>query len=306
MIQLNKIYNLSTIYTIKACMNLLHLQYFYVVAKEQGFTNASKALRIQQPAISRMVKLLEEDIGFKLFEKVGRNVKLTSKGMEVFKHCQKIFGSVDDLKQSFGRISGEIKGPLKIAASEPIASHFLPGILEKFLADFPHVYPNIFSGPASMLFEEIESGNLDIGIFFHTPELPEKLEIIEKKRIQYHLVVRKDLRRNKEVLESFIGSREIDDISNRNFPTLEKLRRIHPQAKIKISSNNLTAHKEMVIRGLGVSVLPDFLIHQEIKEGTLADLLPKEELVFQMKFIKRKTSVLSLAAKTFVTACVER
>ncbi|WP_374030133.1 LysR family transcriptional regulator [Bdellovibrio bacteriovorus] len=249
-------------------MNLLHLQYFYVVAKEQGFTNASKALRIQQPAISRMVKLLEDDIGFDLFEKVGRRVQLTPKGMEVFEHCQRIFGSVDDLKQSLGKISGEVKGPLKLAASEPIASHFLPEVLEKYLAKHPQVYPNIFSGPASMLLEKIENGQLELGLFFHIPDLSEKLEIFAKKEIQYHLVIRKDLRKKKDVLESFIGSREIDDSSTRKFPTLEKLRKIHPNAQIKISSNNLTAHKEMVLRGLGVSVLPEFLVPKNSKKDS--------------------------------------
>ncbi|WII71611.1 LysR family transcriptional regulator [Bdellovibrio sp. 22V] len=284
-------------------MNLLHLQYFYVVAKEQGFTNASKALRIQQPAISRMVKLLEDDIGFDLFEKVGRRVQLTPKGMEVFEHCQRIFGSVDDLKQSLGKISGEVKGPLKLAASEPIASHFLPEVLEKYLAKHPQVYPNIFSGPASMLLEKIENGQLELGLFFHIPDLSEKLEIFAKKEIQYHLVIRKDLRRKKDVLESFIGSREIDDSSTRKFPTLEKLRKIHPNAQIKISSNNLTAHKEMVLRGLGVSVLPEFLVAEELKEGLLSDLLPKEDLLFHLKFIKRKTAQLSTAAQTLMYEC---
>jgi DNA-binding transcriptional LysR family regulator len=102
-----KIYNSYILYAKKAWMNLLHLQYFYVVAKEQGFTQASRALRIQQPAISRMVKLLEEDFGFKLFEKVGRNVQLTKAGSEVFEHCKNIFGGVEDLKQSLGKISGD-------------------------------------------------------------------------------------------------------------------------------------------------------------------------------------------------------
>jgi DNA-binding transcriptional LysR family regulator len=284
-------------------MNLLHLQYFYVVAKEQGFTNASKAIRIQQPAISRMVKLLEEDLGFKLFEKVGRHVQLTSKGMEVFEHCQKIFGSVEDLKQSLGKISGEVKGSLKIAAAEPIASHFLPNILENYLGQHPQVHPSLFSGPASMLLQQIENGNLQFGIFFHIPDLPEKLEIFKKNEIQFHLVVRKTLRKKKEVVESFIGSREIDDTSTRQFPTLEKLKRKQPTAKIRLSSNNLTAHKELVLRGLGISVLPDFLIRAELKSGILADILPQEKLVFQMKFIKRKTAELSAAAQAFVSEC---
>src|SRR4051812_45778540 len=114
-------------------MNLLHLEYFYVVAKEQGFTKASRALRISQPAISRMVKSLEEDFAFSLFERVGRNVRLTSQGLEVFEKCAKIFGEVDRLKGALGQIQGECKGPLQFAAAEPIASAFIPAKLAPFL-----------------------------------------------------------------------------------------------------------------------------------------------------------------------------
>ncbi len=286
-------------------MNLLHLQYFYTVAKERGFTNASKALRIQQPAISRMVKLLEEDLGFKLFEKIGRHVQLTKEGAEVFEYCKSIFGRVDDLKQSLGKISGENKGPVLLGASEPIASHFLPSVVKVYLSNFPEVYPNIYSGPASLLFETLVKGEIEFGLFFHIPELPEKLEIFETKEVGYHLVIRKDLRRDKNVIGTFIGSREIDDTSTKRFPTLERMRKDHPQAKIKISSNNLTAHKEMVLQGIGVSVLPEFLVADDLKNGRLADLYPNESFKFKMKFIKRKTTILTRNSQELIQACLK-
>ncbi|MFZ3231241.1 MAG: LysR family transcriptional regulator [Pseudobdellovibrio sp.] len=286
-------------------MNLLHLQYFYVVAKEQGFTKASKALRIQQPAISRMVKLLEEDLGIRLFEKIGRNIHLTAQGHEVFQHCKKIFGSVEDLKQSLGQISGSCQGPLLIGASEPIVSHYIPEILTKYFQIHPLVYPNIYSGPASTIFYDLTKGLLEFGMFFHTPELPDQLEIFEVKEFRHRLVVRKDLKRNKEVISKFIGSREIDDTSTKKFPTLERLKNDYPKAYIKISSNNLTAHKSMVLNGLGVSILPDFLIKQEIKDGVLSDLYPQEKFEFKMKFTKRKSAVLSRAALDLVKICIE-
>lgn len=285
-------------------MNLLHLQYFYVVAKEGGFTNASKSLRIQQPAISRMVKLLEDDIGFKLFEKIGRHVQLTKAGSQVFEHCKVIFGSVEGLKQSLGQISGDCKGPMLVGASEPIASHFLPAIIKNYLNQFPEVYPNIYSGPASMLFELIIKGNIEFGIFFHTPELPEKLEIFETKEVRYRLVISKEFKKSKKVIESFIGSREIDYTLTKLFPTLERIRKDYPSAKIKISSNNLTSHKEMVLQGLGISILPDFLIESELKEGTLTDLYPQDTFHFKMKFIKRRTTILSNASHELVRICL--
>jgi DNA-binding transcriptional LysR family regulator len=284
-------------------MNLLHLEYFYVVAKEQGFTKASKALRIQQPAISRMVRFLEDDFGFRLFEKVGRNVQLTPAGMEVFEYCKNIFGVVDDLKQSLGKISGECKGPLYIGASEPIASRFLPSVMKDFLSRHPLVYPNIFSGPASSVFEYLVKGEVEMGLFFHVPELPAKLEIFKTTDVRFYLVIKKDLRKKKDILETFIGSREIDDTSTKRFPTLDRLRKDFPSAKIKISSNNLTAHREMVLQGMGVSILPDFLVEQDIKKNLLWDIYPRERFIFQMKFIKRRTGVLSLPATELIKFC---
>lgn len=284
-------------------MNLLHLRYFYFVAKEGGYTKASKALRIQQPAISRMVKQLEDESGLKLFERVGREVQLTKAGTSVFEHCKDIFGAVENLERSLGEIGGEIKGPLKIGASEPIAGHFLPGVLKGFLDRYPAVYPIIFAAPASLLFEKLVKGELDFALAFHTPEIPVPIEVAATRDTPFHLVVKKECRRDSRVIENFIGSREIDDVATRRFPTLERLRRQHKGAKIGISSNSLTAHLEMVRLGLGVSILPHFLVEEDLRTKKLVDLFPEERFHFQLKIFKRKTAVLSNAAKLLVEEC---
>lgn len=285
-------------------MNLNHLHYFYVVAREQGFTKASKVLRIQQPAISRMVHQLEEDLGFKLFEKVGRNIRLTGQGTEVFERAKRIFGEVDQLKQSIGKIKGECKGPIVIAAADVIASHFLPGILRRYLAIHPLVHPNIFSGPASMLIDRIGKGDGEVGLFFHVPDLPDSVEVCHKVKVRFHLIARKDMKKNKLVLSSFIGSREIDDTSTRRFPTLDRLKKYIPEARITISSNNLSSHRQLVLEGLGVAILPTFLIADDLKSGLVIDLYPKEELNFDLKIIKRKTAVLSKNAEELLNLCL--
>ncbi|MGZ3745218.1 MAG: LysR family transcriptional regulator [Pseudobdellovibrionaceae bacterium] len=276
-------------------MNLLHLEYFYTVAKEGGFLRASERLRIQQPAISRMVAQLEDYFGFKLFEKIGRNVRLTSQGQEVFESCQRIFGEVEKLKSSVGKILGEPKGPLVIAAAEPIASRWLPDKVASLVKNYPEIYPNIFSGPASLMLKKIENGEIEIGFFFHIPDLSDKLIIEKNISIPFRFVVRKDLRKKEEVLTSFIGSREIDDIGTRRYPTLERLRREFPEAKIRFSSNNLTAHKELVLKGAGVAILPEFLLEEDLQAKTVVDVFSHEKFQFNLKIVKRKTTVLSLA-----------
>ncbi len=287
----------------KYLMNLLHLHYFFVVAKEGGFTKASEVLRIQQPAISRMVKQLEEAMGFPLFQRVGRHVQLTAQGKEVFARSQRIFSEVDGLKSAVGQLAGSVQGPLQFAAAEPIASHFIPDVLAALLPKAPELYPLMFSGPAATMFDKILKGVLEFGLFFHIPNLPANLKMSPFRKIRFHLVVRKDLRKNRSVLETFIGSREIDDTSTRSFPTLEKLKKLHSRASIKISANNLTAHRSLVLKGLGVAILPEFLIGEDLKAGRVADVLPKEHLAFDMKLVQRETSVPSLNAQVFLEEC---
>ena len=125
-------------------MNLLHLQYFYVVAKEGGFTRASQTLGIRQPAISRMVGQLEQAVGFRLFERQGRNVQLTQRGHQVFERARKIFGEVEALELSLGQISGEVAGDLKFAAAEPLASFLVPRALRDVRAKHPPAFSRCF------------------------------------------------------------------------------------------------------------------------------------------------------------------
>lgn len=282
-------------------MNLLHLHYFYTVAKEGGFLRASEALRIQQPAISRMVKQLEESLGLELFEKDGRNVRLTKNGERVFEHCTRIFSEVDDLQSSLGHIAGEPTGQLAFGANDVIASHLVPAILKKLLADYPQIYPVVQTSTAESLFSLIQKRKIEFGLFFHTPDLPDNLELLRLNKLIYKLVIRKDLKKDPQVLQSFIGSREVDDIGNKRFPTLERIRKDHPKAKITLSSNNLVAHKNFVLEGLGVSILPELMVKEDIKSGKLASLYDDEVFQFDLKLVRLKNSVTSLNAKVFLS-----
>lgn len=151
-----------------------------------------------------------------------------------------------------------------------------------------------------MLLKKIESGEIEMGLFFHTPDLSEKLIIEKTITVPFRLVVKKEFKKSIDVLSSFVGSREIDDINTIRYPTLEKLKTIYPKAKIRISSNNITAHKELVLNGAGVAILPEFLIKPEIKTKELVDVFPEVSFKFQMKIIKRKNAFFSLSAQKLI------
>lgn len=247
-----------------------------------------------------MVKQLEEHFGFELFERIGRRVRLTDKGKSVYERAATIFAAVDELQKSTEQIKQVVSGLLVLGAADVIASEYLPKRIQDLCERYPLVYPNLYSGPASMLMPKIESGELELGVFFHLPRLGNALELIKRVPIRFHLVVSKQEEKNRRVLESFIGSREIDDVANKRFPTLERHRKNVPGAKISTSSNNLVAHKNLVLSGAGVSILPDFLVNADLKRGTLKDLYPRERFEFDLKVVKRRTRNLSLSAQGLI------
>ena len=81
-------------------MNLRYVKYFLAVAEHQGFTKAAAALYVSQPALSQQVKLLEESLGVQLFDRSGRNTRLTDAGEVYLQYVQSAFKMLDEGKRA--------------------------------------------------------------------------------------------------------------------------------------------------------------------------------------------------------------
>lgn len=281
-------------------MELNHLKYFYLVAQKGSFTKAAAALSINQPGVSKAVGQLEETLGIRLLERHKRKIFLTKAGQEIFNKCERIFQDCSEIKTIAEGERSTCKGVLAFCASEPIASHIVPDINEKMIVAFPDVVPATFCGTSSQLFEKISSGEFEFGLFFHIPDIGPNLEMKKLGMIPYDLVVSAKYFHDKRIRSTFIGSREVDDIKTRKFPTVERMRKYDPDVQIRISSNSLTAHKNMVLKGLGVSILPNFLVAQEVKAGQLKRLYPNEKFEFPLKLVLRKNKSLSRNARVWL------
>ncbi len=281
-------------------MEISHLKHFYFVAKYGGFTKASKKLFVQQPAISKTVSTLEEDLGVKLFNREKRSVSLTDIGSEIFAKCDEIFKKVDEIELIAAQGKYDCRGPMRFCASEPVSSYYVPVVYSKFLGQHPEVVPTCFSGFASDLTAKIEEGEFEFGLFFHTPKTSAKIEVEVIAQIPFDLVIKASEKGNLEVIRSFIGSREIDDVSTKDFPTIKRMNKDFKKVKIKISSNSLTSHKNMVLNGLGVSVLPEIMVKEELKRKELVRLYPKGTFNFSLKLVTKKNHFLSRNAKAWI------
>jgi DNA-binding transcriptional LysR family regulator len=283
-------------------MNLNHLNYFYHVVCEGGFTKASLRLRIGQPAISRVIQELEGSLGVTLLERQKRSVSLTEDGRIIFDYCKKIFQEVDNLKSNAESLRQEPQGPLSFCTRDDIAAYLLPDVLQKLKQKFPLLWPMIQIGPFTQMIDRLKRNELEFGIFFYIPEIAEDIEIKRITEISHALVIATQYKKDRNVLTSFIGSRELDDRKTKHFPTLTALKKIYPEASIRLSCNSLASQKEFVRRGLGVAVLPRFVVEEELKSKEFSEVLPNADLNFPLHLVTKKGKVLSRGAKALLDA----
>lgn len=268
-------------------LNLNRLRHFYNVAETGSFTKAAAKLHIQQPALSKTIKSLEEDLGMKLFDKVGRGVKLTSRGHEVFEHCHKIFKHVRALSEFTKEESVLLNKTLYIVSDDAVSAYILPEVLNSMHFKEKALRPIIATGPVDDLMAKLSYKKAEIGFFFYTPKMSDEFATIAKIPIEFKLVVAKAFSNSPEVISSFIGSREINDTSNNRFPTIKKMQKVWPSTKSVLSSNSFLTHKELVLKGLGVSLLPQFLVRRELENGKLSTILNDENFTYDLKVVVR-------------------
>src|SRR5713101_3006350 len=114
-------------------MELRQLRYFVTVGEEQHYGRAEKRLRVAQPALSRQIQNLEEEIGFKLFERLPRGVKITAAGEFLLKEARRILQEVNDATASAKRIASGQSGTLKVAFVDGLSWHgIVPDSLRYF------------------------------------------------------------------------------------------------------------------------------------------------------------------------------
>lgn len=281
-----------------ASMELIRLHYFYVVAREGGFTKASRILRVQQPAISKMVRQLEEHFDLRLLDRGKEGVTLTPIGSEIFKKCQVLFDQVDEIRSLADRQQVECSGPLSMGATDSVSSYLMPRVLGQFLREHPKVSPSLFAGTSNLICSEITEGKIEFGVFFTVPE--GDFQVAELVDVPFQLVGPADVTPGEAVKRGFVISREIDYPKSRPFPVLEMLRRNSIEVKVAISSNNLDAQKHLVMEGLGVALLPSFMVKEEIRERKLQGLFPKKQFSYSLKVVTRRRKVLSKNSATFL------
>jgi DNA-binding transcriptional LysR family regulator len=278
------------------------LRYFYAVATEGNFTKAGARLHIGQPVVSQMVKTLEMKLGVTLFERQKRTAILTREGQELFKSCRLIFQELESIEGKLKNTTETISGTIRLGATDILAASILPDVSKEFLGKFADSQLHMVAGPSFLLADLIVKNQIDFALTGYIYDFPLQLEGISLGMISYHVVMHKDIFRQKSKWPeiTFVSSRSVESETVDAQPTFEKLKELIPNILSRISTNSLLAHKTLVMKKAAIAILPDFLIEKELKNGTLKYLFHDEAFNFPITLLKRKSFPLGTLETWFV------
>lgn len=152
--------------------DLANLAAFVKVAIHRSFSAAADDLHLTQPAVSKRVAALETTLGAKLFDRIGRTISLTEAGRTLLPRAQRILAEVRDSRRALADLSGAVAGGLVVGTSHHVGLHRLPEALRSFTARYPNVELDLRFLDSETIVEQVERGEIEIGIATLPPVRP--------------------------------------------------------------------------------------------------------------------------------------
>ena len=157
-------------------MELRHLRYFVAVGEEQHYKRAAQRLRVAQPALSRQIQDLEEEIGFKLFDRLPRGVKLSAAGKRFLEDARRILHEVNEAAARSRRVASGQSGTLRVGFVESISWHgVVPDSFRQFRERQPDAELQLKPASSFEHTEAVHSGLLDAGFVFTIANIDREL-----------------------------------------------------------------------------------------------------------------------------------
>ena len=151
-------------------MDTQNLRAFLLVAEHRSFSLAAEELHLTQPAVSKRVAALEQQLDSALFDRIGRQVRLTESGVALLPHAQRIWQSLQQAEQSIQDLSGDVGGRLRLGTSHHIGLHRLPPILRRFSERYPAVKLDIDFMDSEQAYDAVMRAAVEVAVVTLAPE----------------------------------------------------------------------------------------------------------------------------------------
>lgn len=138
------------------------LEYFKLVAQLQHITHAAEQLSISQPALSRSISKLEEELGFPLFERRGKHIVLNRYGAVFLQYVERSMQEITAGKQVVHDLIHPDHGSVSLSFLHSLGSNLVPGLLSKFRSAYPNIQFKLYQNATNHLLEQLEAGEVDL------------------------------------------------------------------------------------------------------------------------------------------------
>jgi len=241
-------------------MEWQRLEYFQTLARVQHMTRAAEMLSISQPALSRSIASLEQDIGIPLFDRQGRSIILNRYGIMFLERVNRILKEMNDGLNDIQQLIDPERGEVSLGFLHTLGTSTVPNIIRAFHEEFPHITFQFKQNHTHTQLKQLKSGELDLCLLANM-ENEQPIEWTELWRDELFIVVQKchPLGNRKSVF--------LKEIAHESFISMKKGYRLRNTtddifAKVNIVPNILFEGDEVatvagfVAEGLGVSILP--------------------------------------------------
>lgn len=285
-------------------MDVRHLTYFIEVARHRSFTKAARVLHITQPSISKMIKILEEELGVTLFYRSAKQIELTDAGKAVLRQAQQIVASFQNLTHELADVINLKRGNIIIGLPPMVGASFFPQVIGEFNQAYPQITMNLIEVGSKKVEQGVEDGSLDIGVVA-LPVKESTFEMFSFVKEPLMLIVPPDhplaardevalaeLRQEPFILfcEDFtLHDRIIDRCVQNGF---------HPHIICESSQWDFIA--EMVAAKLGIALLPQ-TICQDLDPNYVRTIRLSDPMIpWHLGIIWKKDKYLSFAAREWL------
>lgn len=251
-------------------MDTHSLQVFISVADTGSFTGAGEQLFLTQPAISKRIAQLEEQLGARLFDRIGRQIHLTEAGQALLPRARAVLREMEDISRSITNLSGRVAGKLRIGTSHHIGLHRLPPILRQFSRQYPDVQLDIHFIDSEEAWEGVLHGDLELGVVTLPPQPDPRVQqtVIWNDPLVFMAAPEHPLAQEKKVtLAMLTGYSAIlpSPVTFTRRIVEELFRQQSLTLDISMSTNYLETIHMMVAIGLGWSVLPASMLDKQVR-----------------------------------------
>lgn len=281
-------------------MDIQSLKTFLSVAQSGSFSQAAEALHVSQPAVSKRIANLEQQLGHKLLDRVGRQVMLTEAGLALKPRAHAMLLAMNDAERALSRLHDEVRGTLSVGTSHHVGLHRLPPVLRQYSQDYPQVDLDLHFMDSELACDAILNGELEMAVVTLPPQADPRLDIQPLWRDPLDVMVARDhplaretpvslaeLARHPAVLpdEQTYTHRIIRDALGGQEHTLH----------VRLATNYLETLKMLVSIGMGWSVLPRTMLDEQ----TRALQVPGLRLERRLGIVRHRDRAESAAAKAF-------